>query len=456
MLKIAIIGGGISGLSAAYWLSSLAKQTGIDISIDLFEKESKLGGCIDTRHENGFTIESAPNGFLDSKPYTLKLFNDAGLSNNLLKSNDAARKRFIMRSNKLHRVPESAGSFLRSELISLKGKARIFSEIFIPQKKNDDDESIAKFAKRRLGPEARDYLISPMVSGIFAGDPEKMSLKSSFPVIYNLEKEYGGLFKGLLKKKNKKSGPSGPSGVLTSYKNGLYQSILDLGSKCINTEFHLNTAVTEIMKDNKGFKLSTTEGTFTCDKVIINTPSYESGKFIKPLNNKLSNLLYDIPYAPSFIVGFGFKNEDMDNTLDGFGYLIPANENKKILGALFTSSIFPERVPDNYKLVRVILGGDRNHWMINKNDDELVQISLNEITDILQIKGEPEIIKHFRYNKAIPQYYIGHNKIASEIESISDQIGDLYFGGNILYGIGINDCTKTSWDIVEKIIDSFK
>jgi oxygen-dependent protoporphyrinogen oxidase len=453
-MRIGIIGGGISGVSAAFFLSNRLSKENKEFKITLFEKREKLGGVIDTVNKGDFTVEAGPNGFLDSKPHTLMLVEEAGLKNKLYRSNDKARKRYIMRNGKLVQLPDKPGKFLTSEILSFKGKLRVLKEFFIPAKKGDEDETIADFARRRLGEEACDYLISPMVSGIFAGDPEKMSLKSSFPVIYNLEREYGGLFKGMFKKKNKKSGPAGPGGVLTSYSNGLINLVYDVANRCKNLEIKLKCPVKNIQKNGKLFEVFTEDEKFEFDYLIITSPAYATVAFLEGLSQELVNELSKIPYAPAFVAGLGFNSEDVLDPLDGFGYLIPAKENRKILGALFTSSIFPERAKNGKKLIRVIMGGDRHRWILEKTDEELLEIAYSEIKDTLKIVNEPISKIYFKWENAIPQYYVGHSKIIENIENELLRIGNIYIGGNMLYGIGINDCTRVSYEIAEKISSS--
>lgn len=452
-MKIAVVGGGISGISAAFLLQNLKKESGREIKISLFEKNIRWGGSINTSYENGFTIEAGPNGFLDSKPHTLNLIESAGLSEKLLPSNDLARKRYIMRGGVLHRLPENPPAFLKSSLLSFPGKMRILSEFFI-KRSELEDESVADFARRRLGEEALDYLIGPMVSGIFAGDPEKMSLRSSFPVIRNLELEYGGLFKGMFKKKGKKSGPAGPGGVLTSYKDGLTKMILDLIDKLDQIDKHLNVDIFSLKKDNNKFILETSDGDFSFDKIVFTIPSYGLSSIIKSYDEDIAKALSNINYAPAFVIGFIFKENDVDDPLDGFGYLIPHKENRKILGALYDSSIFPERSRAGYKMIRVIMGGDKNRWILEKSEEDLVSMAYNDIKETLKIKSEPYIYKSFRWDRAIPQYYLGHYKIVEAVEKFCLINKGIYVGGNILYGVGINDCTRRSYEIVNMIKDS--
>jgi len=452
-MKVGIIGGGIAGLSAAFWLSRVE-----GVSVTLFEKDERLGGCIGTATENGFTIEAGPNGFLDSKPHTVQLFQDAGLGDRLLRSNDAARKRFIMRYGRIIRVPEKAGAFFKTDLVTLKGKIRLMGELFVPQKKDEKDETVQEFAIRRLGQEAADFMIAPMVSGVFAGDAAKLSLKSAFPVICELESKYGGLFKGMLKKPKKKSGPAGPGGALTSYIGGLMQGINDLEEKCSGVEIIKGCAVDEVHKGENGFRLVTSQGEYYFDSVVSAAPAYEAAKFLKTLDKELADIMDSIPYSPAFVAGLGFNEEDVENDLDGFGYLIPKLENKKILGALFTSSIFPSRRPKDKKLVRVIMGGDTDQGrsLMSKSDEELVDIAFNEIKDTLGIKAKPVHHKHFRWDKAIPQYYPGHSEKVKSVEEICGRIGGIYVGGNVLCGIALNDCTRRSLEITESITRSLE
>lgn len=454
-MNIGIIGGGISGISLALKIA-LLKEKGADIDVTLFEAEERLGGTIDTAHKDGFVIEAGTNGFLDSKPFSTELFEEAGLTDKLVKSNDAARKRFIQRNGVLHRVPEKAGAFLKSDLISFGGKLRLAGEFFVPRKTGNYDETLAQFAKRRLGAEALDYMIGPMVSGIFAGDPEKMSLVSCFPVIADLEKTYGGLIKGMIKKPKKKSGPAGPGGVLTSYEAGMGNAVKDLAEKARKKGAVIltNSPVNKVRKSGNGYKVYSGDKEYLFDKLAVCAPAYAAGEFLKETDENLSAVLLSIPYAPMFVAGLGFNAEDIADDLDGFGYLIPAKESMDILGALFTSSMFTEQAPEGKKLLRVMAGGDTKACLMEKSGDELLRICIDSVSKVLGVKKEPYMTHYFKVERAIPQYHTGHREKAAKIESISEQLGNIHIGGNILYGIGINDCVKTSKLIAEKIAAS--
>lgn len=449
-MKVGIIGGGISGLSAAFWLTRVEGA-----KVTLLEKESRLGGCIYTSRDDGYVIEAAANGFLDSKPHTIQLIKDAGLGHKLLRSNDAARKRYIMRYGRLIRVPDGGGAFMKTDLLTLGGKIRLIGELFVAQKKDDTDETIGDFAVRRLGQEAADYMIDPLVSGIFAGNPAKLSLKSAFPLIYNLESQYGGLFKGLLKKPKKKSGPAGPGGILTSYENGLYEMITDIGEKVKEggAEILMETATQEVYKTENGFKVVTNKGEFEFDRLITTAPAYEAKNFFKPLNGDLTDLMSTIYYSPTFVVGLVFNESDIQNDLDGFGYLVPSKENRKILGGLYDSSIYPTRKKNGTKQVRVFLGGDtdKGREYLNKSDEEIKQAAISDITGTIGVTGKPIYEKVFRWTHALPQYHSGHTAKVVKADAIAEKIGGLYLAGNVLHGVALNDTTKRSFEVAEDI-----
>ncbi len=453
-MKVGIIGGGISGVSLALKLG-LLKEQGKDIDIVLLESADRLGGTINSIHKDGYVIESGTNGFLDSKPFTLEVFESAGLKEKLVRSNDMARIRYIQRYGKLQKLPEGAGSFLKSKLLTFSGKMRIAKEFFVPQKKDNSDETLAHFAERRLGKEALDFLIGPMVSGVFAGDPDKMSLQSCFPVIYDLEKTYGGLIKGMFKKPKKKSGPAGPGGALTSYEGGMGEAVKDLArvAESKGVKIYLESPVENIVKQDGRYIVTSSNKEYEFDVVAICTPAYASGKFLQELDNELASTLLSIPYAPMFVAGLGFNNEDIADDLHGFGYLIPKKENMRILGALWTSSMFPMQAPSGKKFLRIMAGGDTNHELMNKSEEELLKICIEDVTKVLGVKKEPNMVQCFKVLKAIPQYHVGHREKVAKIEEITSKLGNIYIGGNVLYGIGLNDCTKTSKIIAEKIAE---
>ncbi|MBW2477589.1 MAG: protoporphyrinogen oxidase, partial [Deltaproteobacteria bacterium] len=370
MKKIAVIGAGISGLSTAYALERLAAERGVELEVTVFEREDRTGGKIWSIKEDGYLCEWGPNGFLDNKPMTLELCEKLGIHVQLERSNDNARKRYIYSDGILNRLPENGPMFLKSKLISWSGKIRLAQELFIAKKNDDVDETLADFARRRLGPEALDKLIGPMVSGIFAGDPETMSLKSCFPRINELEQEFGGLIRAMLKLAKQKraevkagkqvASAAGPGGVLTSFLDGI-QTLTDATAKTLQGTVRTESAVTELRPVEGGWEIRLLDGSaFDCELVVSAAPAHILKALVKPFDAKLEAVLAAIPYAPMNVVCFGYEQAKIQRDLDGFGYLIPKKEGCAILGTLWDSSIFPKRAPQGYVLLRSMMGGATN------------------------------------------------------------------------------------------------
>ncbi|NOY38669.1 MAG: protoporphyrinogen oxidase, partial [Nitrospirae bacterium] len=399
-MSITIVGGGISGLSLAYFL--LQKDPGLEIQV--LEAENRPGGKICSDSTDGFLCERGVNGFLDNKPLTLELARS--LSLNPLRSNDAAKKRFIYSRGRLYPLPESPQAFLFSGLLSPCGRGRIFYEVLSPKGK-DEDETLASFAKRRLGKEAYEKLIDPMASGIYAGDPERMSLKSCFPRIHELERKYGSLIKALLKlqKAAKKSGKSvgpGPGGRLTSFYDGmetLVKSLRDfLGQKLL-----VSKRVTAIDKRENGYNIYLEDGSvMESDMVILACPAYAASEILRDLDPALSAHLSEIPYPAVSVACLGFRQEDIGQKINGFGFLVPASEKRKILGTLWDSSIFPNRAPEGYVLLRSMIGGARATELALEDEERVTGIVLDELRDIMGIDVSPDFVRIYRHEKAIP------------------------------------------------------
>jgi oxygen-dependent protoporphyrinogen oxidase len=466
MRKIAVIGAGISGLSTAHAVEWLAGEAGLEVEITVFEKENRTGGKIWSIKEEGYLCEWGPNGFLDSKPMTLELCDRLGIGNRLERSNDNARKRFIYSGGILNRLPENGPMFLKSKLISWPGKIRLAQEFFKPQRTDGVDETLAEFARRRLGAEALDKLIGPMVSGIFAGNPETMSLKSCFPRIHELEQQYGGLLKAMVKlAKQKKAearagkqvaSAAGPGGVLTSFVGGI-QELTDVTAKSLRGTVHVSRAVSGLKPVEGGWELRLADGSnFDAELVVSAAPSHVLKELTWPLDGELSELLAGIPYAPMNVICFGYERQKVGQDLDGFGYLIPKKEGCQILGTLWDSSIFPERAPEDHILLRSMMGGATNPEAIELSDAEVKKRTMAELEKIMGIAAEPDFVRIFRHQRAIPQYIVGHAERLVAIDERLKAHHGLILTGNAFYGIGLNDCVNAANKAGAQVVDYLK
>lgn len=457
MKKILIIGGGISGLATAWLLRSKTRAAGKELEITLLEKEERPGGKIRSIKAEGYTCEWGPNGFLDSKPQTLDLCRKLGVEDNLHRSNDNARKRFIFSEGKLHQLPDGGPAFLKSSLISWPGKLRLAMEPtpFISPPPVGVDETLAAFGRRRLGGEALDKLIAPMVSGIFAGDPETMSLVSCFPRIAELEREYGGLVRAMimLAKKKKRdqaagkvvSSAAGPGGVLTSFREGI-QYLADAMASSLGNLVKPGIAVTSVEKGaDLPYLVKCSDGSeYGADQVIIASPAFAAAEMLAGLDDGIAATLRRIPYASMTVICFGYSRGQIGRSLDGFGYLIPKKEGLSTLGTLWDSSMFENRAPEGKVLLRSMMGGACFPDYVTLSDDEVVARVRKDLQLTMGIDAAPEFVRIFRHPQAIPQYTVGHSDRLQALEQALKAHPGLILTGNSYRGIGLNDCVAAA------------
>lgn len=453
MADIAIIGGGISGLSLAYFL----KQKSPEAEVLVFESDRQPGGKIWTDRAEGFLCEGGVNGFLDNRPKTLELA--ASLTLQPLRSNDAARKRFVFSDGTLHRLPESPPAFLSSRLLSLRGRLRVMAEAVVPRAEKEE-ESLAGFARRRLGREAYEKLIDPMASGIYAGNAETLSLRSCFPKVYDLEAKYGSLIRGMisLQRQKKRSGSSekvgaGPGGVLTSFYNGMGEMIGSLAG-ALGSSLRTGARAVALERRSDGYTVFFSDGSKTdAATVVLASPAYAASEILRNLDKTLSSAVGAILYPALSVVCFGYRKDRISAPLDGFGYLVPSREKRKILGTLWDSSIFPNRAPEGYVLLRTMVGGARASALALEPDGAVADMVRREVADIMGIAVSPDFQRIYRHELAIPQYTLGHRGRLDEIDALLARHRGLYLTGNAYRGIGVNDCIENSSILAEKIIE---
>jgi len=435
-MKIAIIGGGISGLATAYFVHKFNKN----IQLDLYEKDEVLGGKIKTLRMHGFCIEQGSNGFLSSRKDAIDLAKDMDIEHLLLKSEDVARKRYLFDGIKVHKIPENVKEFFYSSMLGVGSKIRVASEIIMPVKKNDSEESLQSFGYRRVGKEFTDKMLDAMSAGIFASTPTKLSVNAAFPAVVNLEKEYGSLTYGMLKKKKKEAGPGG---VLTSFKNGMSTFIDELvkqSGACLKT----NMEVESISKNSAGWQLKIKDGEYKeYDKIVLSTPSYISSRLVKNFNPELSELLRQIEYSPVSVVALGYDDLP-DGSLDGFGLLTTKDANAQVLGILWDSSIFSDRATEGKKLIRVMIGGQRNPLLAAKEENDLIDIAIGAVRQIMGLYNKPLLTHVTRWFKGIPNYGVGHLSLIEKIFASVKNNEGLYLNSNAYKGVSFNDCIINS------------
>jgi len=447
-----IIGAGISGLTAAYLLTS----RGYDVKV--LEKSERSGGTIRTEYFDGYMIEHGPNSTLETTPLIDELLKMLGILNKKIPANESAKKRYILKNGKILPLPMSPPSFISSKLFSAKAKLRLFKEPFIKSKSNPS-ESIADFTRRRLGTEFLDYAINPFVAGVFAGDPENLNVKTAFPKLYELEQKYGSLIGGSLKSRKERKNrneESKQSAKTISFSGGM-QQLTDALFLKLKGRIEFDCAVSGILKNNGkytvNYRKNSEDIALESDIVILSVPAYAAAPLISGLDTALSGELSKVYYPPVNIIYTGFRTKDIKFNLDGFGFLIPGKENRKILGSLWTSVIFPGRAPEGSYLLTNFTGGSRSPEMADLNDEENVRIVRDELDSIIGLNNSPVFSKIIRWEKAIPQYGKNYSAITDMIENFSAVNSGLYICSNFFKGISVCDCIKNAFETANKITE---
>lgn len=442
MTRIVVVGGGIAGLSTAYALRK--RQPAADVV--LLERSATTGGNIRTERIDGYTCEWGPDGFLDDAPETMALVRDLDLVARIQPSRDAARRRFVVRHGRLCEPPMSPGTLLTSPVLSWPAKLRLAWEPFAARRV-DVDESIYEFAARRIGHEPADVLVGAMVSGIFAGDPRALSLAACFPKMRALEDEYGSLVRALLAKRRKGSGgagPAGPAGRLTSFVDGMGELVSALTGALgplVRTSVAARTIAPEA---GGGYSVQTDTGLLHADAVVLTGPAAESATIVSGCDGVLAELLGGIPTAPLAVVAFGYRAAALPDggALNGFGFLVPRSEPFRILGALWETSIYPNRAPDGHVLLRVMVGGACDPDAVALADDQLVDLVRRDLRAIMRIETEPAFVRIIRHRRGIPQYVKGHLARMAAIDGRLRSLPGLYVAGSSYRGVSLNSCIQ--------------
>ena len=445
--EVIVIGGGVSGLCAAHYL----KKTLGDRAVLTLEAGPGPGGTTGSDVVDGYTLDWGSNGFLDREPLTLAWAEDLGLLPGLVKANAAAAKRFIYRNGKLHRVKAPPGFFL-SPLLSVRGRLRLCCEPLIPGKTDDAPESIFDFAARRIGAEAAQMLVGAMVLGIYGGDARQLSMAHCFPRMVRMERDHGGLFKALMAiRKNRAASPMGPPGTLTTFQGGI-GALPEHAAASLGDRIRYNTPVRTVAAVDGGYTVSLDNGeTLAARAVVVATPAHAAAELVRELHPETARALAEIPYAGLSVVCLGYPREAIGHDLDGFGFLVPRGQGLRLLGCIWTSSLFPFEAPDGSVLLRVMLGGAPDPEANALSDDALTDLTIQELKPLLNLKGTPELVRVYRHPRGIPQYTLGHEHRLAALEAGEAACPGLVFTGNAYRGIGLNDCVVSAHRAVDVI-----
>ena len=462
--RVLVIGGGISGLTTAHFL--LRDGEGEDVDVRLVEAATRPGGTMGSEEDGGFVFERGPNGFLDGVPETVDLVRELGLEGDLLDVAPGARARYIFRGGQLHALPTGPVEFLRSPLLSLRGRLRVLLEPFQGVGPPGREDSVAEFGRRRLGKEATEVLLDALVTGIYAGDVERLSLRSAFPRIAEMERRHGGLFRALRASRKARrragpgeaagpghaAGPMGAGGQLRSLCGGLEQLTQALGER-LGDRVALDSPAEALEPLKEGIEVTYRGGEKKgFDAVVVATPAPRASALFSSSQPDLCQALEAVSYAAVAVVCLGYAREDVAHPLAGYGFLIPRSEGLRTLGVIWTSSIFPAHAPPDTVSLRVLVGGARDPEAASATADELTEFVTRELGDILGIRGEPLVRRVYRYTQGIPQYNVGHAQRLQAIERQRWKLPGLFITGNAYRGVGVNDCVRESARVSQEVL----
>jgi oxygen-dependent protoporphyrinogen oxidase len=432
-MRIGIVGAGISGLGTAFWLQQARPQWPLTI----FESAATAGGALHTEVVDGFRFEAGCNGFLTNKPDSLDLVRASGGADLLMESSAAARKRFVY-TDALHSLPESPRAFLTTRLLSTAGKLRVAGEFFVRPRRDASDETLEQFGYRRLGREFTDVFLGAMTAGIYGSTPAHLSVAAAFPLIAALEREHGGLFRGMLAKRKREAGPGG---VLTSFRGGV-SSFIEHLARTLRADWRFGTRVEAVERAGTGYRIHA-QGTVTeVDQVVVATPAYVATRQLGDLDGELAGNLARIAYSPIAVVGFGYRA--LAEPLDGFGLLTTAAARLPVLGILWDSSIFPDRAPPGGKILRAMLGGQRNPELARLDDAALIARTREGIRRSMGVDATPDVTYVCRWERGIPNYGPGHLATVAAIDAAVARHPGLAVIGNAYHGVAMNDCCRNS------------
>jgi oxygen-dependent protoporphyrinogen oxidase len=448
MKPVAIIGGGITGLTAALSL----KQRGIPVR--LFEATQRVGGVIQSARHDGYLAEFGPNSILETSPVISDLVRELGLESRRVYSQPSAEKRYVVRGKKPVSIPGSAAGFLMTPLFSLPAKLRVLAEPFIGRAPEGLEESIAQFVQRRLGQEFLDYAIDPLVAGIYAGSPQQLSVTQAFPKLHAVEQRYRSLFLGQIlgARERKRSGEvSKQNAKKFSFDDGL-QVLIDTLQSRLKEDIQTGAAIRYLRRTDDGWIVELERGQVGCSSVLLAMPSHKmaSLEILTTPALKISSLA-KVHYPPVASVVLGFRRADVAHPLDGFGMLIPDKEGFSILGALFSSSLFPNRAPEGDVTITCYIGGARHPLLPLNTPEVLTEIAVKDLGTILGVRGRPTFQHVTVYRQAIPQYNLGFGKFRALMNDMEAKAPGLFVAGHARDGVSLGDSIVSGRKVAGRI-----
>ncbi len=464
--RVVVIGGGISGLSAAHRLIELSSKNAINTEVLLLEGSGRLGGVISTKVKDELILEEGPDSFITTKPRALDLCLRVGLESNILETNDETRRIFVARRDKLVPIPEGFSfaptrirPFVMSPLFSLLGKLRMSLDIVLPRRNSKEDESVESFFTRRLGREAFNLLVQPLLSGIYGADPGKLSIRATLPHLAEMEEKHGSIIRAVREFARSKNGASNGSATrrynqFISLQNGMNEFVEVLASRLPEGGIRLYKSVRKLARNEKGWSVLTKDNeSINADGVIVAVPAIHASALVRGFDPQLGDYLSDIKYSSSIVINLIYNRKDFSYPLDGVGFVVPKTENTPITACTFSSVKFPGRTPPETVHLRCVIGGAATSEAHDRDDAWLTDIAHNTLSPLLGITSEPLFGVVSRNPESLPQYAVGHPEHIARIDTRVQHYSGLELAGNAYSGVGIPDCVRSGEEAAERLLN---
>jgi len=456
MKRVAIIGSGIAGLTAAYYLEK-ARQSGAQLQWTLFEKSDRLGGVIQTERRDGFVLEAGPDSFLTIKPDAARLCTDLGLADQLISSNDSERKTYILVKGRLMPIPQGLEfmvptriwPMVATPLFSFKTKLRMAAEVFSTARRRDgEDESVGDFVRRHFGPEMVDRVAEPLLAGVYGGSAERLSARAVLPRFAEMERESGSLVRATLKAKAAAKPGAKPQPLFTSLKNGMQQMVEALVAALPKSSVRLQQQNLLLRPMNEDWQVEAGDIKEQFQVVLLAVPAPAAAAMLRQFHPSLIEGLARIEYTSSVAVALAYDSAELP---PGHGFLVPRSENRKMMACTFVHKKFSHRAPEGAGLLRCFFSSSRMPDLLSYSDGDFVAMAQQELKDILGLDARPTFARTFRWDRAMAQYETGHLERAAAMEKIIAEMPGFHIIGNSFHGIGVPDCIKSARQAVEQI-----
>lgn len=469
--RVVVIGGGLSGLAAAHRIYERSAQSRLPVELVVLEAKDRIGGVIWTERRDGFTIEGGPDSFITNKPWGLQLCQRLGLTEQLLPTDPSHRRSFVVSNGRLGPVPDGFVLMaphrilpvLTSPVLSWRGKLRFLMDLVIPRRDQEAEESLASFVRRRLGREALEKLVQPLVGGIYTGDPNDLSLRATLPQFLAMEREHGSLIRAAWRQRDERLQHSRSSGarygLFVTLAPGMHTLPAALAQALPPGTVRTGSSVRRISRHEPTGRWLVElldRPSIEADAVIVSTEAHATARMIDALDPSLALQLRAIPYASSVIVNVAYRRDQVKHPLDGFGAVVPAVENRSILAISFISVKFPQRAPAGTVLLRVFLGGALQPNLLDLEDEAIGDLVARELGELIGVSGAP-ILQHIgRHPRSMPQYTLGHLERVAAIRQRLSKHPRLFLAGIAFDGVGIPDCIRVAEATAERVVAEFE